>query len=367
MQRYDVVVCGYGPVGALLAARLAALGASVLVVERSLTPFPLPRAVAADGEVLEILARTAPGLTEGFLLDVPVRFLSAARVELGRVRFPSSRGYPGLSFYAQPLLESRLRAVVAGLPVTVRLGVSMEGLAQDATGVTVRLSDGSSVRGSWLVGCDGASSSVRQRAGLGWLGRDLPQRWLVVDVVGPPVPERPLFTYTADPARPQVDMPVPGGHRWEWLLPPGPSPSPVDLIAQDTDPAPLQVVRAVDYRFGARRAGRWRSGRVLLAGDAAHTMPPFAGQGLGAGLRDAWALAALLAAGDVSSYERLRAPHVAAATRLSLALGTALQTRSPAVAAVRDRALVAAFAAPGLGPWLARGGPRPSDSGVLDL
>jgi 3-(3-hydroxy-phenyl)propionate hydroxylase len=366
VQRYDAIVCGYGPVGALLAARLAAHGASVLVVERALQPYGLPRAVAADGEVLELLERTAPGLTSGFLLDVPVRFLSAARTELGRVRFPRAHGRPGLSFYRQPVLEQRLRALVATLPVEVRLGTSLVGFAQDALGVTVQLSDGSSVRGDWLLGCDGAASAVRRGARLGWRGRDLPQRWLVVDVTGPPVPGRQLFSYTADPARPQVDMPVPGGHRWEWLLAGGAA-DPRALIAADTDPAPLRVVRAVDYRFGARRAARWRSGRVLVAGDAAHTMPPFAGQGLGAGLRDAWALAALLAAGDPSAYERLRAPHVAAATRLSLALGAALQTRSPAAAAVRDRALAGAFAAPGLGPWLARGGPRPSDSGVLDL
>ena len=119
------------------------------------------------------------------------------------------------------------------------------------------------------------------------------------------------------------------------------------------------------YRFGARRAGRWRDGRVLLAGDAAHTMPPFAGQGLGAGLRDAWALAALLTAGDPSGYERLRAPHVREMTRLSVLLGGLLQARRGTAA--RDRVLLNAFRSPGLGDWLGRGGPRRPDSGVLDL
>ncbi len=181
------------------------------------------------------------------------------------------------------------------------------------------------------------------------------------DVVGE-VPERPLFTYTADPALPQVDLPVPGGHRWEWLDRGGLDPR--ALLRRDTD-ADVEVVRAATYRFSARRAERWRVGRVLLAGDAAHTMPPFAGQGLGAGLRDAWALAALLGRGEVGRYEALRVPHVRRTTALSLALGTVLQARRGTPA--RDALLRGAFAAPGLGPWLGRGGPRPDVSGVLDL
>ncbi|MCW2776988.1 MAG: putative 3-(3-hydroxy-phenyl)propionate hydroxylase, FAD/NAD(P)-binding, partial [Frankiales bacterium] len=152
----DVLVCGYGPVGALLAARLAAHGLSVLVVDRAPVPYALPRAVAADGEVLELLARTVPGVTTGFVRDPPVRFLAADRTELGRLRFP----VPGLAFYTQPVLEQRLRAHVAGLPlVEVRTG-TLTALAQDAAGVTAVV-DGAPVRARWLVGCDGASSTVR--------------------------------------------------------------------------------------------------------------------------------------------------------------------------------------------------------------
>ena len=359
MTDADVLVCGYGPVGALLAARLAAHGLSVLVVDRVREAHALPRAVAADGEVLELLARAVPGVTDGFVLDPPVRFLSAARVELGRLRFP----VPGLAFYSQPVLESRLRAHVAGLGrVSVLVG-TLTALAQDRAGVTCVV-DGAPVRVGWLVGCDGASSTVRRLAGVGFPGRDL-QRWLVCDVAGL-VPERPLFTYTADPALPQVDMPVPGGHRWEWRLPVGADalPDPSALVRRDTA-ADVRVVRAVPYRFSARRATRWRVGRVLLAGDAAHTMPPFAGQGLSAGLRDAWALAALLARDEPARYEPLRMPHVRWTTALSLALGAALQARRGTP--LRDALLRGAFAAPGLGPWLGRGGPRPDVSGVLEL
>jgi len=358
---YDVLVVGCGPVGAVLAARLGAAGCSVLVVDRERAPYGLPRAVAADDEVQELLARTAPGLLDGALADVPVRFLGARGQCVGQLRFPAGpSGRPGLVLFSQPALDTRLRNHLASLPtVEMRLGVALRGHAQDGRGVTAELDDGSRVRAGWLVGCEGARSSVRTAEGLGWRGRDL-RRWLVVDVEGA-VPGGDAFTYRCNPSGPSVDMPLPGGHRWEWLLDDG-APVPAPAL-----PAGVRVVRSVVYRYGARRATAWRSGRVLLAGDAAHTMPPFAGQGLGAGVRDAWALGALLPTGRVDRYEALRAPHVAAMTRLSLLLGAVLETRSVPMARARDAVLDRAFRAPAVGPWLSRGGPRSTASGVLDL
>jgi len=371
---HDVLVVGYGPVGALLAARLATAGLDVVVVEREPAPYPLPRGVAADGEVLELLERAAPGSTAGFLRDPPVRFLSADGDELGRLRFP----VPGLAFFRQPVLEQRLREQVGRLGVDVRLGTALHALVQDDDGVRAHVrTDGGvlePVRARWVVGCDGASSTVRRLLQVPLRGRALPHRWLVCDAVGPPVPGRQQFTYTCDPALPQVDLPVPGGHRWEWLLRGAGTPRAEALLAGDLPPsvaAGMTVVRAVEYRFAARRAASWRHGRVLLAGDAAHTMPPFAGQGLGAGLRDAWALGALLpgagATVSMDRYQRLREPHLRRMTALSLLLGAVLQTGSPSAAAARDVLLRRAFGAPALGPWLRRGGPRPERSGVLDL
>lgn len=354
MQSYDVVVVGCGPVGAVLAARLTSAGLDVLVVERATEVHRLPRAVAADDEVQELLSRVAPGALDGAVLDVPVRFLGARGQHVGSLRFPAGVGArPGLALFHQPTVEARLRSQPLG---EVRLGVGFAALAQDAMGVSVVLDDGAQVRASWVVGCDGASSDVRRCAGIGWHGRDL-RRWLVVDVTG--AVDADGFTYRCDPARPSVDMPLPGGHRWEWLLADDEPPF---------DPRPLlpdgvEVVRCVEYRYGARRASTWRRGRVLLAGDAAHTMPPFAGQGLGAGVRDAWALGALLPAGRVEEYQPLRRPHVAGMTRLSLFLGQVLETRSPVAAGMRDALLQQAFRS----AWLRRGGPRDTRSGVLDL
>jgi 3-(3-hydroxy-phenyl)propionate hydroxylase len=341
---YDVVIAGLGPVGAVLALRLTAAGMSVLVVEKEASVYPLPRAIAADDEVQEILARCGPGLVEPMLHDQPVRFVGRGK-ELGTIRFPrSANGFCGLAFFQQPSLEASLRAM---LTCEVQLGSPVTGFVQDGAGVTVSLG-AQTVRASWLVGCDGAGSAVRRLAGLAWHGRDLPHRWLVVDTVGS---YRNGFTYHCDPAMPAVDMPMPGGHRWEFLLRDGAVPPEL----------PLPVVRSAEYAYGARHAAAWRSGRVLLAGDAAHTMPPFAGQGLGAGLRDAWALGTLLPAGRVAEYEPLRKPHVREMTRLSLLIGSVLQARRGTAA--RDALLQLAFRS----AWLQRGGPRRPASGVLGL
>ncbi|MCW2713258.1 MAG: putative 3-(3-hydroxy-phenyl)propionate hydroxylase, FAD/NAD(P)-binding [Frankiales bacterium] len=362
----EVLVVGCGPVGAVLAARLGALGVEALVVDAATDVHPLPRAVAADDEVQHLLDLTAPGLLEGALHDVGVRLLSASRRELGAVRLPAGpSGHSGLALFSQPTLERRLRAHLATLePVTVALGAELVSWHQDVEGVRARLGDGSRVRASWLVGCDGARSYVRRSAGIVMTGRELERPWLVVDVAGEV--DRAHLSYTCDPARPQVDMPLPGGHRWEWLLQPGEAaPDPIPLLARDIDPSTVQVLRAATYRYGARQAATWRAGRVLLAGDAAHTMPPFAGHGLGAGIRDAWVLGGMLAAGDPSGYQALRSPHVRATTRQSLLLGAVVEARSPRLARSRDTLLHSAFRTPVLGRWLSRGGPRTSASGVV--
>ena len=377
----DVLVVGCGPVGAVLAALLGAAGVRVLVVERDAEPFPLPRAVAADDEVLRILT-ALPGCAD--LLD---EMTLGRRVHLtGRDDRPlvtlefdeTPLGQPGLAFFTQPALEARLREVLDGLPsVTVACGWALRDWTQDAHGVTARVAAAGGerrVRAGYLVGCDGAGSSVRTGLGIGYGGSTFAQPWLVVDVAGVRPERLAEFTFRCRPQRPAVSVPTPGGHRFEWMLLPGETPAQLlepavvdGLLRAEVGDLPLPLVRAAVYTFHARVATRWRAGRVFLAGDAAHAMPPFAGQGLGAGVRDAdnlaWKLAAVLAgeAGDalLDSYERERRAHVREMVALSRLMGALVSTRDPRAAAARDLVLAGLARAPGVGPWLRAAGPKP--------
>ena len=345
----DVAVVGLGPVGGVLVAQLQAAGVDVVVVEPATTVFPVPRAVALDDEVLRILA-AVPGLGAPDLVGRPrAELVTAAGRLIAAMDFDGSRnGQPGLGFFHQPTFESALRDLV-GERVLVD---AVESLRQHDTHVELGLASGRTLTARHVVGCDGASSTVRRLLGVEFPGRTLARPWLVVDAVGPAIAD--TFRYVCDPRRPGVSMPVPGGHRWEWMCV-GPPDRP-DV------PAQLEVTRSVEYTFAARTASRWREGRVLLAGDAAHVMPPFAGQGLGAGLRDVaalwWRLRGL---GDLDDYERERRPHVRAMTRTALFAGAVVQTRFPlAAAAVRG-----GFRALGLTPWFRGGGMRPQDRRLL--
>ena len=379
----DVLVAGLGPVGAVAAHLLGAAGVRTLVVERDSEPYPLPRAIAFDGEILRILEGLAlPGGLPAMNAHQHVRIAGASGRPLAEVAFEdAANGMPGLAFFLQPELERALRAGLASQPtVELALGAELEGFEQDAGGVTAAVRDVATgerraVRASYLLACDGARSPVRRALGIGFSGSTFEQRWLVVDLAcRQPLAHLPYYTAVCDPARPFVNMPNPGGHRFEWMLHPGEDEAELTeparvraLLAPHLDPDAVEVLRAVVYTFHARMAARWRDGRVLLAGDAAHAMPPFAGQGLGSGIRDAanvaWKLAAVLdgRAGDalLDSYERERRPHVEAMIRLNALLGAIFQSTDPRVAAARDAVLRGVMATP-LGAWVRRGGPRPS-------
>ncbi|WP_256789292.1 bifunctional 3-(3-hydroxy-phenyl)propionate/3-hydroxycinnamic acid hydroxylase [Frankia sp. AvcI1] len=412
-----MLIAGYGPVGAVLAALLGGRGLSVAVVDPQHEPVPLPRAVSLDEEILRLLVRL-PGL--GDLLDhvhasERSTILGPSRrvlIELGLGE--SELGMPAAAFFHQPTLERDLRAGIATLPtVRTHLGRAVTALHQhprtgtgtgtsntgtgtgtstststsntgttgttgtsgtirhDDGGVTVELDDGSRLRARWVVGCDGAASPVRRMLGIGYQGSTFTQRWLVVDVTAPaPLAHLPYFTYSCDPRRPSVSMPMPGGHRWEWMLLPGEDPERMAapdgvraLLRPWVDPDQVQVARTAVYTFHARTADRWRRGRVLLAGDAAHSMPPFSGQGLGAGVRDAAALAWRLdeilrgLAGDdlLDSYERERRRHVETVIAGALRIGRILQTTDPTVSRLTRALLFTLDRTPGLRQAL-RGG-----------
>jgi 3-(3-hydroxy-phenyl)propionate hydroxylase len=333
-------------VGLTAALLLAGRGLDVLVVERYPEPYPLPRAVHLDDEVFRVLqaARVADAVLTRTRPLAGLRLLDGDHRTLAEFRrdpAAGSNGWPQGSLIHQPDLEEVLAAAVGEHPsITVERGVDVTGLRQDVDDVLLTSRDKGgdrSVRAAAVLGCDGANSTVRELIGASMRDLGPADRWLVLDVRSPsPLPLWPGVHQVCDARRPATFMPVTGDrYRWEFRMAPGEtlaeltSPERLAGLLAPVDPAGLEVVRAAEYTFRAQVADRWRAGRVLLAGDAAHLTPPFVGQGLGLGLRDvhqlAWKLAAVLGgeAPDelLETYQAEREPHARALIRVALLLG----------------------------------------------
>jgi len=352
-REVDVLVVGLGPVGAALSCLLGLHGVRTLVVDRATEILTHPRAIALDHEALRILQLA--GLGEGSFSTVPipvVRLHSPYFREFGQMNTAGRvDGHPKLVTFHQPELESALRRRVAGLPsVQTALGVELRSLSEDEDGVRVTLAapgsaphEAEEVRARYVVGTDGANSLVRQLIGLGFRGHTYGEDWLIVDARGTQDPIDHV-EFLCNPARPTPHMVAPGGReRWEFMLAPGETREEMEapekireLLAPWGDPDQMIIERTAVYRFHARVVDRFSVGRVFLAGDAAHVTPPFAGQGLVAGLRDAanlawklaWVVHGRAAPHILSTYDTERRPHARAMVRAAKALGRLIMPRS---------------------------------------
>jgi 2-polyprenyl-6-methoxyphenol hydroxylase-like FAD-dependent oxidoreductase len=361
----DVAIVGYGPVGQLLAILLGQRGRRVQVLERWPRAYPLPRAVHFDHEIGRVLqaagvADAVAACTEPASVYEWRNAAGDVLLQIGRDAEHSLSGWPESSMFCQPALERILDERVRSLP-SVRVDRGCEVVAARAEGDRVELTaqreDGGTfaVRARYGVGCDGANSFVREALGLPWCDLGFHFDWLVVDVLPHEVRRwDPLNWQLCDPARPTTLVSGgPGRRRFEFMR------LPHETLEELNDEATAwrllapwgvhsgnaKLERHAVYTFRGRWAETWRKGRWLLAGDAAHLMPPFAGQGMCSGLRDAanlaWKLDLALAGRAredlLDSYASERIPHVRALIELSIELGKVICVADPGAAAARDR------------------------------
>ncbi|WP_258544048.1 bifunctional 3-(3-hydroxy-phenyl)propionate/3-hydroxycinnamic acid hydroxylase [Streptomyces ipomoeae] len=366
---YDVAVIGYGPTGVTAANLLGAAGLRVVVLERDAEIYSRARAISTDEEVIRIWQRIglADRLKRDMLAERPLDFVDArGRTFLSACPTPRGHGHPPQMFIYQPALEEVLRDGVDRYPNVevllrhecLRLRQSVDG-GEDGVELTVVGPDDSvrRLRASYVIAADGGSSLTRAQLNVGYEGRTYEDRWVVVDTkMLKPWPDHDRLRFRCDPARPAVDCPTPlGHHRWEFPILPGD-----DERHLTTDEAiyamvsrygigrdRIEILRATVYSHHVRFAARFRVGRVFLAGDAAHAMPPWIGQGMAAGVRDAanlcWKLAAVLR-GELpetvlDSYEAERKPHVKEVTRRAVLTGRIITERRLPVTRIRDTAL----------------------------
>lgn len=387
----DVAVVGGGPVGVLLANLLGLHGLRTVVFEREAGIYPMPRAIHFDGEVMRVFETVGlraavetvarPGLKGMHFVNAQGQTLLIR----GGTAAEGPHGCATNHYFHQPELEAVLRqglARFAHVQLLTRHEVTSIDVQDGGAELQVQPADAAARR--WrarqVVGCDGARSLVRRLIGGGSLDLGLHQPWLVFDVrLSRDRPDLPDHTVQhCDPARPKTFCHVSGDRRrWEIMLMPGDDPAELvrperiwPLVAPWMGPEDATIERAVIYTFHSVIAQGWRRGPLLLAGDSAHQTPPFLGQGLCAGVRDAanlaWKLAAVLRQDAdpalLDSYESERAPHVQAFIELAVRLGGVIQATDPEAARERDARFlrgapeVFEFPVPQLGPGLWAGG-----------
>ena len=356
---YDVVIVGLGPTGATLANILGEYGLDVLVLEREESVYPLPRAVHFDDEAMRVFQSI--GLAEAIgreaRVNVGTKFVDSNMDLMLDWSRPQEIGplgwHPSYRFH-QPDLEAELNHGLAGQDtVTVARSANVTAITDHDDHVTVGYEhDGAtkSVSARYVVGTDGARSVVRSSMDSGWEDLGFQERWLVIDVqLLRPRPDLGDFTIqTCDKARPTTYVRCPRDwRRWEISLKPDET---ADMVTEDSfiwpklrpaiTPQEGAIRRKAVYSFESKLATRWREGRRLIAGDAAHLMPPFLGQGMCTGIRDAanlaWKLVATLKWGApdnvLDSYEMERRDHARIYIETAVSVGEMMNSAETAEA-----------------------------------
>lgn len=375
-DRYSVAVVGAGPVGVTAANLLGVYGVTTLIIDREPDIVGYPRAIGVDDEALRTFQTV--GLVEdvlrGAIQNVPLKFFDASGHCLADVR-PTGQdhGWYKRNIFTQPVAEAALRLGLKRFPhVTTMLGAEMRDLRQDENGVTLCLVDDRGqpreVRADYVIAADGGRSPTRTLLGIPLEGATHSRKWVVIDCANDPL-DAPYTALHCDPRRPYVCAHLPDDHRrWEFMLFPDEdademlTPERVNHLLHHhvRDPSAVNVIRARVYTHHSRIAARFVDGRVALAGDAAHLMPPWAGQGMNTGIRDVtnlcWKLAAIVQASAqpslLDTYNRERRPHAQAMIDLSTTLGRILSPTRRSLAHARDWFLRAASLAPAVKRWV---------------
>ncbi len=364
MTDFDVAVIGYGPTGMTLAALLGQRGHRIVVLERYDGLYNLPRAACFDDEIMRTFQKLglAEAISHGAVAQRNYDWLNADGETLVEIEYadPGPGGWAALYMMFQPHVETVLDRHIKALPnVEVRQGFTVSGISQDGDAVTIHGADGTSaVRARYAVGADGGSGFTRRTLCGSVDDYGFQENWLVCDFrMRRIVPGLPMFRQICDPAQPTSIVRIgPEHHRFSFMLNPGETPEEAveparvwarvsPYLSQDD----AEMIRVVNYVFRSRIAGEWRQGRVLLAGDAAHEMPPFLGQGMCSGIRDshnlAWKLDLVLTGradpAVLDTYQPEREPHVRFITEKAIELGRVQTLRDPAAARERDARLIA--------------------------
>jgi len=378
-EHFPVVVVGGGPTGITVATLLAQYGVDTLVLDRWPQVYPQPRAVHLDDEVYRILARL--GIAGEFaeisrqarglrLIDRNMTVLAQFHRDTALTR----NGFPAANMFDQPQLEELLRANITRYPLArFRGDTEVVEVISDARPLRLRVRDrmsgqDSEITADFVLGCDGANSMVRTAIGATMRNLKFEQRWLVIDIAS----DADLHQWEGvhqlcDSDRAGTYMRIgPARYRWEFQLLDHESVDDYATLAElrpliapwtrDVDDADLRVIRVAEYTFRAQLADRWRRGNVFLLGDAAHLTPPFIGQGMGAGVRDAmnvaWKIAGVrrgdLPRSALDSYQAERRPHARHMISLALNIGRAMTSGGRLGTAARSLILPWLHVVPGL-------------------